>query len=52
MLARSKLNSKKSKIFEALTNNHIIHVDFMTIISEEKTIESYLERMIKKESLE
>ena len=38
MLARSKLNSIESKISEALTNNEIIHEDFMTILNEEKTI--------------
>ena len=31
MLARSKLNSIKSKIFEALINSEISHEDFMTI---------------------
>ena len=36
MLARSKLNSIESKIFEALRNNEISHEDFMTIINEEK----------------
>ena len=36
MLARSKLNSIKSKISEASINNEISHEDFMTIISEEK----------------
>ena len=35
MLARSKLNSKESKISEALMNNQISHEDFMTIINEE-----------------
>ena len=40
MLARSKLNSKESKISEALIKNGINHEDFMTIINEEKT---YLE---------
>ena len=36
MLARSKLNSIESKISEALMNNQISHVDFMTIIDEER----------------
>ena len=36
MLARSKLNSIESKISEALTNNEIIHEDFITILNEEK----------------
>ena len=36
MLARSKLNSIKSKIFEALIKNEISHEDFMTIINEGK----------------
>ena len=36
MLARHKLKSIESKIFEALINNGIIHEDFMTIINEEK----------------
>ena len=40
MLARSKLNSIESKISEALTNNEIIHEDFMTIINEERDIEN------------
>ena len=40
MLARSKLNSIESKIFEALINNEITHEDFMTIVNEER---NYLE---------
>ena len=36
ILARSKLNSIKSKISEALINNQNIHEDFMTIINEER----------------
>ena len=40
MLAKSKLNRVESKISEALTNNKISHEDFMTIINEEKNIES------------
>ena len=36
MLARSKLNSKESKISEVLINHEISHEDFMMIINEEK----------------
>ena len=36
MLAKSKLNSIKGKISEALINNEISHEDFMTILNEEK----------------
>ena len=36
MLARSKLKSIESKIFEVLINNDISHEDFMTIINEER----------------
>ena len=36
MLARSKLNSIKSKISGALVNNQISHEDFITIINEER----------------
>ena len=36
MLARSKLNSIKSKMSEALINNEISHEDFMTMINKEK----------------
>ena len=36
MLVRSKLNSIKSKIYEALINNQLSHEDFMTIINEER----------------
>ena len=36
MLARSKLNSIKSKISEALINNQISHEDFIAIINEER----------------
>ena len=36
MLARSKLNSIESKIYEALINNDVSHEDFMTIVNEEK----------------
>ena len=40
MLVRSKLNSKESKISEALINYEISHEDFMTIVNEEKNIEN------------
>ena len=40
MLARSILNSIKSKISEALINNEISHKVFMTILNEEKNIDS------------
>ena len=40
MLARSKLNSIESKIYEALINNTVSHEDFMTIVNKEK---KYLE---------
>ena len=40
MLARSKLNSIKSKISETLINSEISHEDFMTSINEEKHIEN------------
>ena len=36
MLARSKLNSIESKVFEALINSEISHEGFMVIITEEK----------------
>ena len=38
MLARSKLNSIKNKISEALINNEISHEDFVTILNEGKKI--------------
>ena len=40
MLARSKLNSIKSKISEALINNEISQEDFMMIINERENIEN------------
>ena len=40
MLARSKLNSKESKISKAFMNNQISHEDFETIINEEENIEN------------
>ena len=36
MLARSKLNSRETKIFEVLINNEISYEDLMSIINEEK----------------
>ena len=36
MLARSKLNSRESKISEALIDNEISQENFMTILNEEK----------------
>ena len=39
MLARRKLNSIESKIYEALINNQISHEDFITIINEERNSE-------------
>ena len=36
MLARSKLNTIESKIFEALISNEISREDFTTIINDEK----------------
>ena len=36
MLARSKLNSIKSKISEAMINNEISYGNFMTTLNEEK----------------
>ena len=49
MLARSKLNSIRSKISEALMNNQISHEDFMTIINEERNYRELKEsiRMMK-----
>ena len=38
MLARSKLNSIESKIYESMKNNEFSHEDFMTIMNEEKKI--------------
>ena len=40
MLARSKLNSKETKISEVLMNNEISHEDFIIIFNEEKNIEN------------
>ena len=36
MLARSKINSIESKIYQALINNEISHEDVMTMIDEER----------------
>ena len=56
MLARSKLNSIESKIYEALINDEISHEDFITIINQEKKYWELKEstkksRFIKKRSL-
>ena len=40
MLARSKLNSIKSKVSEALINSEISHEDFMILLTKKKNIES------------
>ena len=40
MLAKSKLNSIESKIYEELINNEISHENFMIIINEEKFFEN------------
>ena len=40
MLARSKLNSVKSKISEALMNNEISHEDFMLLLVNKRNIEN------------
>ena len=45
MLARSKLNSKESKISEALINNQISHEDFITTVNEEKNYRELKEMM-------
>ena len=49
MIARSKLNSIKTKIYEALVNNEIKHEDFVTIINEERSYRELKEsiRMMK-----
>ena len=44
MLARSKLNSIESEIYEALINNQISHEEFMTIINEERNYRELKER--------
>ena len=45
MLARSKLNSKESKISEALKNNQISHEDFITTVNEERNYRELKEMM-------
>ena len=40
MLARSKLNTIKSKISEVLINNEISSEDFVAIINEEKNMDN------------
>ena len=45
MLARSKLNSIESKVFEALINSEISHEDFMIIINEEKNYREFFNLM-------
>ena len=49
MLARSKLNSIESKIYEALMNKQISHEDFMTIINKGRNYRELKEiiRMMK-----
>ena len=51
MLARSKLNSIESKIYEALINNEISHEDFMILINKERNYREIKEsiRMINKQ---
>ena len=46
MLARRKLNSIESKISEALINNQISHVDFITNINEERNYSELKERIM------
>ena len=45
LLARSKLNSIESKIFEAFLNNEIGHEDFVTIINDEKILKESIRMM-------
>ena len=45
VLARSKLNSIKSKISEALMNNQINHEEFMAISNEERNYRELKERI-------
>ena len=49
MLARSKLNSIKSKLSEALMDSQISHEDFMKIINKERNYRELKEsiRMMK-----
>ena len=51
MLARSKLNSIESKIFEALINNETSHEDFITIINEGKIYQELKQSIIMMKSL-
>ena len=46
MLARSKLNSIESKVFEALINSEIRHEGFMVIITEGKKYRELKESII------
>ena len=52
MLTRSKLNSIKSKISEAVINNEINHEDFMTILNEKTKYREFKEsiRMMNSQS--
>ena len=43
ILAKSKLNSIKSEIYEAPINDEIIHQDFVTIINEQKNYQELRE---------
>ena len=45
MLARSKLNSIESKIYEALINNDSSHKDLMTFINVERSYRELKERI-------
>ena len=45
MLARSKFNSKESKISETLINNETSHEDFMTITNKERNYQEVKERI-------
>ena len=49
MLARSKLDSIESKIYQALINNQISHDNFMTIINDKRNYRELKEsiRMLK-----
>ena len=50
MVARSKLNSIESKIYEALINNEISHEDFMTIMNDENKYRELKESIRMKNS--
>ena len=45
MLARSKLNSRESKISEALINDETSHEHFMTIINEDRELKENIRMM-------